>query len=51
MTDTRYNVKTERINQPKVLTRFNASPPTSPTTVQERRKTLSGWGMVSGLKL
>lgn len=46
MTDTRYNVKTERINQPKLLTRFNASLLTSSTTVQE-----SGWQMVSGLKL
>lgn len=51
MTDTRYNVKIERINQPKVLTRFNASLPTSPTTVQGRRKTLGGWEMVPGLKL
>lgn len=51
MTGTRYNVKTERMNQPKVLTRFNASRPASPTTVQEREKTQSGWGMVSGPKL
>lgn len=51
MTDTRYNVKMERINQPKVLTKFNASPPTSPTTVQESRKSQSGWEMVSSLKL
>lgn len=51
MTDVRYNVKMERINQPKVLTRFNASPPTSSTTVQDKRKTLSGWRMVPGLKL
>lgn len=50
LTDTRYNVKTERINQPKVLTRFDASPPTSSATVQEGRKTLRGWGMVSDVK-
>lgn len=44
LTDTRHNVKTERINQLKVLTGFNASPPTSSTTVQERRDTEDGGG-------
>lgn len=41
--------QTESINQPKVLTSFNASPPTYSTTVQERRKTLRGgrWSQIS----
>jgi len=51
MTDARCNVKLEGINQPEALTRFNALPATSPTTVQERRKTLSGRGTFSYLKL